>query len=358
MSVLNLDDVLKRLEKFPRISLIHAPTPFNKLERLSEYLQGPEIYVKREDMTGLAFGGNKSRKLEYIMPDVLKKKADVIITWGGVQSNWCLQTAAAARKFGIKPVLVLYRTSSHPQEFDGNLLLDFVLEAEIKIKEAVSGKFPSESELEEAMEEARYQVEERGHTPYIVPVGGSQTGFSMEKPLGALAYVHAFAEMLDQSEAAGINIDHVIHGSGSGSTQAGLAVGAKMLSEHTQVWGVSVLQTKEEYLPLVHGIAQQTAEALGYTDGIGKEDIHILDEYIKEGYGVVNRDVAEAIRIMALEEGFFIDPVYVGKAMVALLDLVRRGRFQREDKVVFMHTGGIPALFPNRHLLGELLSPA
>jgi D-cysteine desulfhydrase family pyridoxal phosphate-dependent enzyme len=356
MSVLSLNDVKERLEKFPRTSLIHTPTPFDKLERLTEFLQGPEIYVKREDMTGLAFGGNKSRKLEYIMPDVLDKKADVIITWGGVQSNWCLQTAAAARRFGIKPILVLYRTSPLPQEFDGNLLLDFVLEADIKIKEAESGKFPSESELEEAMEETRYQVQEWGHTPYIVPVGGSKTGFSMEKPLGALAYVHAYTEMLEQAQALGLEFDYVVHGSGSGSTQAGLAVGAKMLSGKTKVLGVSVLQTKDEYLPLVHEIAREAAAALGYGDGIAEEDIIILDEYIKEGYGIVNRDVAQAIRIMALEEGIFIDPVYVGKAMVALLDLVKKGRFRKEDKVVFMHTGGLPALFPNKHSLGELLS--
>jgi len=357
MPNLSLEDVKKRLDKFPRVSLIHTPTPFNKLERLSELLKGPEIYVKREDMTGLAFGGNKSRKLEYIMPDVLEKKADAIITWGGVQSNWCLQTAAAARKFGIKPVLFLYRTSSLPPEFDGNLLLDFVLEADINIREAESGKFPSEAELAEALEEAKHKVQEWGHTPYIVPVGGSVTSWSMEKPLGAIAYVHAYAEMQEQAEALGVNIDYVIHGSGSGSTQAGLAVGAKMLSNNTRVLGVSVLDKKQTYLPLVLDIAKETAGALEGGSEIAEEDIFILDGYIKEGYGIVNREVAEAIRVMAVEEGIFIDPVYVGKAMVALIDLIKQGYFTKEDTVVFMHTGGIPALFPNKHLLGELLSP-
>ncbi len=201
----NLDVVRKKLNQFSRIKLIHTPTPFNKLENLSKELGGPEIFIKRDDMTGLAFGGNKSRKLEYILPDVVEKKCDMIITWASIQSNWCLQTAAAARKIGITPVLILFKTNDLPEEMDGNLLLDFILDADIKIKNSARDKKVSTSDVNNALTEAVKEAEANGFSPYVAPIGGSMVGWSMDKPLGAVSYVNAGLEL--QQQAGELDLD-------------------------------------------------------------------------------------------------------------------------------------------------------
>lgn len=350
------NELAETLRAFPRVELIHAPTPLRKLERLSRELNGPEIFIKREDLTGLGFGGNKSRKLEYIIPDVIAQKAEVIITYASLQSNWCLQTAAAARKFGLIPLLILFRTHDLPDEIDGNLLLDHILGARIRIKDGGPGKFIDEAALEEALDEAITEVRDWGHTPYVAPVGGSMPGGDMDKPLGALAYVDAFLEMHQQAERQGEKpVDYVIHATGSGGTQAGLAVGAKALGQGTRVLGISVIEEAEIFRRDVLSIARDTEKTLGLAPRVEADDILVLDEYIKEGYGIVNRDVAEAVRRMAVLEGIFIDPVYTGKAFVALLDLVNKGYFKSTDRIVFLHTGGTPALFPNKSRFTEFL---
>ena len=345
----------RKIQDFPKKNLIPLPTPLQKLENLSRALGGPDIYIKRDDLTGLAFGGNKSRKLEFIIQDALDKNADVIITWAAVQSNWCLQTAAVARKFGIKPILVLFKMYELPEEYDGNLLLDFILDADIRIKEAEAGKALKMDDVLDVIEEVEYGVKERGHTPYIAPIGGSMVGGSMDKPLGAVSYVDAFVEVLEQSEELGFEINAILHATGSGSTQAGLAVGAKTLKEDVKVLGISVLDDKESFGRDVLDIAQDTVRALKAEIEMEKEDIIIFDEYIKEGYGVLNKDVAEAVRFMSEKEGIFLDPVYTGKAMAGLMDLVKKDFFKKEDNVIFLHTGGTPALFPNKHKLVDFL---
>jgi len=354
------DDVMARIEerlkRFSRISLIHAPTPFHPLARLTQDLTGPRLFIKRDDLTGLAFGGNKSRKLEYIMPDVFAQKADVIITWASVQSNWCLQTAAAARRFGLIPILLLFKIHDLPDEPDGNLLLDFILGAGIKIREAGRGKFVGGDELQAAVEEAVAEARERGHKPYVVPVGGSMPGWSMRVPLGALAYVDAFLELQRQAQGQGEAVDYVVLASGSGGTQAGLSVAAKALGGKTKIVGISVLEDAETYGAEVLAIARDTEQALGLEPEIERDDIIILDEFIREGYGVLNRDVARAVRLMAEKEGIFVDPVYTGKALSALLELAQRGYFQPSDRVAFLHTGGTAALFPYKHGFSDLLS--
>jgi len=325
------------------------------LENLSRTLGGPEIFMKRDDLTGLAFGGNKSRKLEFIIQDALDKKADVILTWASVQSNWCLQTAAAARKFGIKPILLLFKTYDLPEEYDGNLLLDFILDADIRIREAEKGKAVRDEYAYEVIEDVTNEVKEEGYNPYIAPIGGSMVGGSMEYPLGAISYVNAFVEMMEQAKAQGVEVDYVIHASGSGGTQAGLVAGAKALKGNVKVLGISVSDKKESYGKEVLTIAKDTVKALLLDLNISKEDIIIFDEYIKDGYGIVNKEVSDIIRLVATEEAVMLDPVYTGKAMVALNDLVRKGYFKKEDKVVFFHTGGTPALFPNKHKLVNFL---
>ncbi len=352
----SLSEVRDKIRTFKKKDLIHLPTPFMKLDNLTRELGGPNIYIKRDDMTGLAFGGNKSRKLEYIIQDVLEKKADVIITWAGLQSNWCLQTASAARKFGIKPVLVLFNVYDLPVEYDGNLLLDFILKAEINIREAEKGGVVHLEDVDAILEEVAMEVKESGHTPYVAPIGGSAVGGSMEKPLGAISYVDAFVEMAEQAESQGIEVDHIIHASGSGGTQAGLVVGAKAWNERVKVIGVSVSEEKQTYQELVLEIARDTERALEGSFGLGEKDIVIFDEYIREGYGEVNQEVSDAIRLVAMKEGIFLDPVYTGKAIVALIDLVKKEYFKKDENVVFFHTGGTAALFPNKQKLGKFLS--
>ena len=355
MAAFSISEIKKRIEDFPKKNLIHLPTPLQKLENLSQELGGPEIYIKRDDMTGLAFGGNKSRKLEFIIQDVLNKKADAIITWASVQSNWCLQTAAAARKFGLKPILILLKKDDLPEEYDGNLLLDYILDADVIIKEAEEGKVVKEDDLQGIVEKVENEVKEWGLTPYVAPLGGSMVGGSMEKPLGAISYVNAFVELLEQAGKQRLDINYVLHSSGSGGTQGGLAVGAKALKEDTKVLGISVSEDKEFYGKEVLTIAQDTAKALSLDLAMEKEDIIIFDEYIKEGYGILNKEVSDALRFVAIKEGIFLDPVYTGKAMAALIDLVKKGFFKKEDKIVFFHTGGTPALFPNKQHLVNFL---
>jgi D-cysteine desulfhydrase family pyridoxal phosphate-dependent enzyme len=355
MALLTISEIKQRIGQFAKKKFINLPTPFQKLESLSRTLEGPEIFMKRDDLTGLAFGGNKSRKLEFIIQDALEKKADVILTWASVQSNWCLQTAAAARKFGIKPILLLFKTDELPEEYDGNLLLDFILDADIRIREGEKGKVVSDEIAYEAIEELVNEIKERGNNPYIAPLGGSMIGGSMEYPLGAISYVEAFVELLEQAKDQKVEIDYIIHASGSGGTQAGLAVGCKALKENIKVLGISVSDEKESYGKDVLTIAQDTIKALKIDIDISDEDIIIFDEYIKEGYGIINKEVSDAIRLVAIVEGIMLDPSYTGKAAAALFDLIKKGYFQKGDKVVFFHTGGTPALFPHKNNLVNFL---
>src|SRR4030042_356483 len=226
MAKIGLDALRQKISTFPRKDLLPRPPPLRQLDRLTKELGGPEIWIKRDDLTGLAFGGNKSRKLEFIIPDALSQGADTIITWASVQSNWCMQTATAARRVGLRPILLLFKTSDQAEDYDGNLLLDFILEAAIRIREAEKGKIVSEEYVRQVLEEVVDEVKKSGHKPYVVSVGGSMPGWSMDKPLGAIAYAEAFVEMLDQARSAGARITHVIHATGSGATQAGPIVGA------------------------------------------------------------------------------------------------------------------------------------
>ena len=355
MGKIGLDVLKQRISRFPRKDLIHRPTPFRRLDRLTQELGGPEIWIKRDDLTGLAFGGNKSRKLEFIIPDALSKGADTIITWASVQSNWCMQTAAAARRFGLRPILILFKTSDHKDEYDGNLLLDYILGADIRVREAEKGKIVSEEYVGKALEEVAGEVKRSGHRPYVVSVGGSMPGWSMDKPLGAVAYADAFVEMHDQTRSAGVGITHIVHATGSGATQAGLIIGAKAAAAEVRVVGISVSETKAVFAPMVEEVCRETEKTLALDLGVGESDIIVLDEYVKEGYGIINRQTAEAIRLLFTAEGIVLDPVYTGKAMAALIDLVRKGFFRKEDKVLFFHTGGTPALFPYREQLVRLL---
>lgn len=350
----SISELKDKIQSYQKKDLIQRPTPFYKLENLSRILGGPQIYIKRDDLTGLAFGGNKSRKLEYIMQDILDKGTDVVVTWAALQSNWCLQTAAAAKRYGIKPILVLFKTYDLPEEYDGNLLMDFLLGADIRIRDAKKGQLIREEEAEELIADVINEVKEKGLKPYFAPIGGSMVGGSMDIPLGAISYVDAYVEMIEQASELDVDVNFVLHASGSGGTQAGLTVGAVAMGKKVRVIGISVSEGKKSYTERVWKISADTAEALHLDVQFNLNDVVVFDEYLKEGYGIVNKDISEAIRITAENEGIFLDPVYTGKAMSALIDLIQKGHFEKNDNVVFFHTGGTAALFPNKHHLIRL----
>jgi len=349
-------EIKNKLESFDRISLACLPTPLRKLERLTAELGGPEVWIKRDDLTGLALGGNKSRKLEYIIADALAKKADVVVTWGATQSNWAMQTAAAASKCGLRPVLVLFKSYDLPPEIDGNVLLNVILNADIRIQEAVKGKLVIQEIAVTAAEEAAAEYRKGGKKTYLVSNGGSvPLAGGMDRPLGAVSYVGAFLEMLEQTEAQGFRPDAVIHATGSGGTQAGLVCGARYASPETRVIGISVSDPKEPFAALVGGIAEATERTLNLETGTRPDDVVVLDDYLRDGYGIVNRDVAGAIRWLFRTEGIVLDPVYTVKAFIGMVDLIKKGAFRKSDRIVFFHTGGTPALFPNKQKIVNCL---
>ncbi|MDI6848538.1 MAG: D-cysteine desulfhydrase family protein [Candidatus Saccharicenans sp.] len=345
MTVYTSIQLEEMIARWPRVRLTSLPTPLYRLKNLPGEFGLQELLIKRDDLTGLAFGGNKSRKLEFILADALSQEADTVITWGSLQSNWCLQIAAAARKCGLKPVLVLFKTYQLSSLDQGNLLIEKLLEADIRIAETeVGGKSPDQDQAFRFLAEVAREEMKKGHRPYLVSVGGSMTGGSMDKPLGALAYMLNMIELSGQMPDSKPP-DHVVVATGSGATQAGLIVGARALGLNTRVVGICVSDRKDEFLPRVRKIALELVEALGLKINLDDRDIILFDDYLGEGYGRVSAEIATIIRMVLQKEGLVLDPVYTAKAMIGLLDLARKKFFQPSDRVVFLHTGGTPALF-------------
>lgn len=314
-----------------RVSIAHIPTPLQDMKRLSEELGGPRLFIKRDDQTGLATGGNKARKLEYLLADALAQGADTIVTLGGAQSNWARQTAAAAAMFGLRCVLVL--SGPNPPRWNGNLLLDDLLAAEVRWARQMPEDETNQVTMDVALEE-----EAAGRRPYVVPLGGST-------PLGAVGYVAAMEELILQLRDLRLSADAIVFASGSGGTQAGLIVGSKALGFEGRVLGISVAWTQEVLRATVNELVPQTAQLLGLQLSFDQADVVVCDEYLGGGYGVLGDLERDAIRLIARREGILLDPVYTGRAMGGLLDLIRKGVFTPEDTVVFWHTGGTSALF-------------
>lgn len=322
------------MSTLPRVRLANLPTPLQELPNLSRALKGPRIFVKRDDMTGLAFGGNKTRKLEYLMSEALQNKADYIVTGAGFHSNWCTQTAAAARRLGMKVVLIKSgpKEGYDPEEYDGNHLLHFLQGAEIKLVRP--------EDAERAEQEMMEELKEKGHRPYLLTATGST-------PPGAAGYMNAMLELLGQTVELGIDIDYLVHATGSGGTQAGLIIGAKAFNTNVKVIGATTgSRSKNEQFEKVSDIIDESLKFLDLDLRITEGDIIIYDQYAGDGYGFMTQGKAEAIKMMAETEGLFLDPVYTGSAMACLIDLCRGGFFKRDDVVVFLHTGGAVALFP------------
>ena len=313
------------LAKFPRRKYTEGFTPIEKLSRLTELLGGPEIYMKRDDLLGLAGGGNKTRKLEFLVAEALGQGADTLITCGAVQSNHCRLTLAAAVKEGLKCQLVLEERvpGSYKPEASGNNFLFQLLGVEnIKV-------VPGGSDMKAAKE---------GRKPYIIPGGGST-------PVGATGYVAGAEEILAQTFDMGLNISRVVCASGSTGTHAGLVVGFYGNNSNIPVIGVNVSRKKEMQEEMVYRLVQNTAAHVGVQSEIPRSSVVCFDEYVGPGYSLSTPEMAEAVKMLARYEGILMDPVYTGKAMAGFIDLIRKGYFEKDEKLLFIHTGGSPGLY-------------
>ncbi|MCE5255367.1 MAG: D-cysteine desulfhydrase family protein [Spirochaetaceae bacterium] len=317
------------MKQVPRIKFANLPTPIEELGRLSDELKGPHIYVKRDDETGLALGGNKTRKLEFLIADALKKGAQTLITAGAAQSNHCRQTAAAAAKFGLKCILVL--NGERPDELTANLLLDELFGARIMW-------VADRKDREHVQEEAFKKLQDDGEAPYFVPYGGSS-------PVGALGYAFAVQEALRQSP----KFDWYVFGTSSGGTQAGLMLGARLFGFKGKVLGISIDESESWLKARVSCLASDASELLGKRIDFSPDDVMANDSYCKAGYGVLTDAEKEAVHLFARTEGLLLDPVYTGRAAAGMINLIRKGFFTPDQKILFWNTGGQPALFADKY---------
>lgn len=323
-----------QLSKLPRVSLAHLPTPLEHLPRLSKHLGGPDIYVKRDDCTGLASGGNKTRKLEYSMGEALKQGADTVVTVGAIQSNHVRQTAAAACKLGLScEVLLEHRigTPSATYTTSGNVFLDKLFGANLR-------EYPAGTDFEHAMQSVADEVSSNGGKPYLIPGGASNA-------VGALGYVGCGVELLAQCDKQGLVFDSIITATGSAGTQAGLAVGLRASDSDMPILGIGVNAPQQVQEERVYNLALETASLVD-ADGCVKRDDIIADcNYIGSGYGQTTESMNDAVLLLARLEGLLFDPVYSGKALAGMIDYIHRGEFERGQRIVFLHTGGSAGLF-------------
>ena len=321
-----------QLARFPRARFAHLPTPLEPMPRLSEAL-GVELWVKRDDCTGLAGGGNKTRKLEFLLGEALERGADTLVTQGAVQSNHVRQTAAAAARYGLACRVILEaRTGSTAEDYvgSGNVLLDRLLGATIRT-------VPAGSDMNAALEEDAEAARQAGAKPYIIPGGGSNT-------VGALGYVDCAWELRAQADQMDLTIDRLVTATGSAGTHAGLVAGFALAGADIPILGIGVRAPKETQEANVHKLAVATAEMLGHGERVTR-DLTVADcDYVGAGYGLVDEAVIDALKLAARTEGLLLDPVYSGKAMKGLIALAKQGHFKGE-RVVFLHTGGAQGLF-------------
>jgi L-cysteate sulfo-lyase len=320
------------LARFPRVRLAHLPTPLEPLPRLSEAL-GIDLWIKRDDCTGLAGGGNKTRKLEFLLGDALEQGADTLVTQGAVQSNHVRQTAAAAAAHGLHCDIILEaRTGSKANDYlnNGNVLLDRMFGATLRT-------VPRDTDMVAELETTAEAVRARGGRPYVIPGGGSNA-------IGALGYVDCAREIVVQADELDLPVDHIVTATGSAGTHAGLVAGLAVMGADIPVLGIGVRAPKVRQEANVLKLAQQTAALLGRPDAVTPDMVVADCDYVGEGYGLVDEAVIEALKLAARTDAILLDPVYTGKAMKGLIALARSGRFQGET-VVFLHTGGAQGLF-------------
>jgi L-cysteate sulfo-lyase len=322
------------IDRFPRVSLGHFPTPLEPMPNLERHLGGPRLWVKRDDCTGLGGGGNKVRKLEFLLADARAKGADCVITIGALQSNHARQTAAACAKLGIECHLILRRgvpLDTDAYNASGNVLLNGLFGARVTV-------IAREASREREMEALARRLRAEGRRPYCIPLGGTDA-------IGDLGYAECARELLGQCAAAGVGPTHVVVATGTGGTQAGLVAGLQVLGSRTRVVGISVEGREAQQAETVFRHAAAAAQALGDASPLPREAVEVLGGYFGPGYGLPCPEMEGALRLAARREGLLLDPVYTGKAMAGLIGLARGGRFTAGDTVVFLHTGGLPGLF-------------
>ncbi len=312
-----------------RIKFAHLPTPIEELPRLSAALGGPRLLVKRDDQTGLAFGGNKTRKLEFLIAEAREQGADTVISAGAMQSNHCRQTAAAAARFGFECILVL--TGERPPKPTANLLLDELFGARIIA-------VPDRADRDRVLKETFDQATMDGRKPYLVPYGGSST-------TGALGYAFAMEEFLSQ----GVPADWMVFGTSSGGTHAGLVLGQRVFGFRGKVLGISIDESEAWLKSSVSALASDASERMGPRIEFSPDDVLANDSYCRAGYGVLTDAEREAVHLFARYEGLLLDPVYTGRGAAGMIDLIRKGFFKKNETVLFWHTGGQPALFAEKY---------
>jgi L-cysteate sulfo-lyase len=330
-------EIARLLEPFARIPLAHLPTPLEHLPRLSAHLGGPDIYVKRDDCTGLGTGGNKTRKLEFVIADALEQNATALVTQGAVQSNHARQTAAAAARLGLRCDLVFERRVASPTDeylHSGNVMLDELYGA--SIRSCAKG-----SDMNAQMEAVAEELRAEGETPYLI-AGGASTR------VGALGYVGCAGEIIAQAGAQGIDVGTVVHATGSAGTQAGLVAGLKAARSDIRVLGIGVNAPLEVQEKRVYDLARDTATLLGSGIEVERGDVVANCDYVGAGYGIPTPGMIEAVRLLARLEGLLFDPVYSGKGLAGMIDLIEKGHFSSDEAIVFVHTGGSAALFAYR----------
>ncbi|MBS59693.1 MAG: D-cysteine desulfhydrase [Anaerolineaceae bacterium] len=322
------------IAKFPRLRYGHLPTPIELLKNLTAHLKGPNIWIKRDDCTGMSTGGNKTRKLEFLMAEAQAQNADIVLTIGATQSNHARQTVAFSARMGINSHILLEdRTGIDDINYrqNGNVLLDQLHGTTIE-------EHPAGTDMDHAMETAANRLRSEGHNPYTIPGGGSN-------PVGALGYVNAATEIVTQANDLGVPFDHIVHATGSTGTQAGMVTGLKGTHSKIPLLGISVRSAKNIQEENVFKLAASTAELVGCPGLVSRSDVVVDSNYVGEGYGMPTDATIEAIELLAQKEGLLLDPVYSGKAMAGLIDLIRKGVFNRNENVLFLHTGGTAGLF-------------
>lgn len=327
------------LAAFPRHPLLLGPTPLHALTRFEDAVRDqighcPHLYIKRDDMTGLAGGGNKTRKLEFLIGEALVQGADTIVTAGALQSNHARQTAAAAANAGLKCTLLLFDTVPHNEPAyrkSGNLLLDHLLGADVRVA-------PQGIDAVAFFSTTLNELTDVGSTPYVIPVGGSNA-------IGSLGYVAAFGEISQQAGAMGLSFDRIVHGSSSFGTQAGLTMGAQLLSSETKITGINVYkpQTEKVVAELNTHISDLAAHLKVSAPSL--HNAELIGGFLGQGYGIPTPEMHTAVELLAQTDGILLDPVYTGKAMAGMLALISDGRISADETVLFLHTGGYPGLF-------------
>ena len=340
-STITTTELRQRINRLPRVSLGHLPTPLEELKRFSDEIGGPRVFMKRDDCTGLAFGGNKTRHNEFILGDALEKGADMFVWGAGVQSNNCRQTAAACARHGLACHLVLSRHNHH-DEVQGNLLLDHVLGATVEIVDAPIGP-----ELDSVLTAEAERFRAQGRRVY-------SWDRDVVKPLAAVSYVLCMVELVEQLKAQAIE-PHAIYVCSAGSTGAGLALGKEALGLSCSLLNILPIRWPWDEQEDLARIANGTADLLDLSHRLCADQINANGDYIGPGYGIPTEAGTEAIAQVARTEGILLDPTYTGKTMGAMIDHFRKGSYARDQVIVFVHTGGTPALFAYRDELVDML---